>query len=501
MRLQLWTWLVEGLHHLGKDVLAASLCLHECLLENLVRETVALDVHLRCSKAIGRSGRLEVHIAEVILVTKDVGKDGVLVFARILDKAHCNTTHGSLDGHACVHQCQATGTSARHRAGAVTLEYVAYHTDCVGEVVRQLTFEAAPSKMAVTNLATTYAALCLCLACREGREVIVQQELLVFTDKHIVDELLVELCAERTCCQRLCLTTCEDGTAVRSGQRAYLAPDGANIGSLTAVEANAFVQDAATHSVLLHIVIVTVDKRVLLFKFFGSHIGMSLGVSGLEVLADSLESLSTCLLLEALLRNVVCLLIACFLDSFAKFVVVYLVAVLALHVLAKLFAELLLEAAHGLDGLVSGLEGSEEVGLLHFLHLAFHHHDVLFGSSDHEVHVGLLELLEGGIDDELAVDTSHANLRDRSFEGDITASQCCRSGKASQSIRHVHTVGREKDNIHIHFSMIVAGEKWAQSAVHKATSQYLVVICLTLTLRETAGKTSGSKILLSVLNL
>ena len=207
------------------------------------------------------------------------------------------------------------------------------------------------------------------------------------------------------------------------------------------------------------------------------------------------------MLLEALLRDVVGFLIASLLDSFAELVVVHLVAVFALHVLSELFAQLLLESAHGLDGLVSALECSQEVALLHFLHLAFHHHDVLFGSADHEVHVGLLELLEGGVDDKLSVNACHANLGNGALEWDIAASQSCRSGKASQSIGHVHAVGREEDYIHINFSMIIAGEKGTQGAVHQTTGQNLVVVCLTLTLRETTGKTTGSKILFSVLNL
>ena len=207
------------------------------------------------------------------------------------------------------------------------------------------------------------------------------------------------------------------------------------------------------------------------------------------------------MLLEALLRDVVGFLIASLLDSFAELVVVHLVAVFALHVLAELFAQLLLQAAHGLDGLVSALECSQEVALLHFLHLAFHHHDVLFGGTDHEVHVSLSELLEGGVDDELATNTCYAHLGDGTFEGNVAASQSCGSGKASQSIGHVLSIGREEDYIHINFSMVVAGEKGTQGAVHQTTSQYLVVVCLTLTLRKTAGKTSGCKILLSVLYL
>ena len=207
------------------------------------------------------------------------------------------------------------------------------------------------------------------------------------------------------------------------------------------------------------------------------------------------------MLLKSLLRNVVSLLVASCLNFFTQFLVVYLVAVFALNVLAELFAQLLLQAAHGLDSLVGSLEGSKEVGFLNFLHLAFHHHDVLFGSTDHEVHVGFLELLEGWVDDKLAVDACNTHLGDGAVEGNITASQSCRSGKASQSIGHIHAIGREKDYIHINFSMIIAGEERTQSAVHQTTSQNLVVVCLTLTLRKATGKTAGSKILLSVLYL
>ena len=437
----------------------------------------------------------------MILVAQDVREHGVLVFAGVLDESHSDAADGSRNGYAGIHECQTACTGAGHRAGTVALQDVAHYADGVGEVLGKLTLQAAPSQMAVTDLATSYASLCLRLAGGEGREVVVEQEALVFTYEHIVDELLVELCAERTGSERLCLAAGEDGASVRSGQRTYLAPDGTNIGGLTTVEADAFVQNAAAHGVLLYVVVVAVNECVLLLEFFGSHISVCLGVSCFEVLANGFESLCTSVLLEALLRDVVGFLVASLLDSFTQLVVVHLVAVLALHVLAKFLLQFLLEAAHGLDGLVGSLEGSQKVGLLHFLHFAFHHHDVLFGSAYHEVHVGLSELLEGGVDDKLSVDTGYAHLRNGTFEGNVAASQSCRSGKASQSIGHVHAIGREEDYIHIHFSMIVAGEKGTQGAVHQATSENLVVVCLTLTLRETAGKTSGSKILFSVLYL
>ena len=114
VRLQLWTWFVERLHHLCEDMLAACLCLHEGLFENLIAESIALDVHLCSGQAVGRTGCLEVHIAEVVLVAKDVREYCVLVFAGVLDETHSDATDGSLDGHTGVHECQAACTGAGH---------------------------------------------------------------------------------------------------------------------------------------------------------------------------------------------------------------------------------------------------------------------------------------------------------------------------------------------------------------------------------------------------
>ena len=72
-------------------MLAAGLGLHECLLKNLERQTVALDVHLRCRQAVTCTGRLEVHVAQVILIAEDVAQYGILVLARVLDQTHGDT--------------------------------------------------------------------------------------------------------------------------------------------------------------------------------------------------------------------------------------------------------------------------------------------------------------------------------------------------------------------------------------------------------------------------
>ncbi len=88
---------------------------------------------------------------------------------------------------------------------------------------------------------------------------------------------------------------------------------------------------------------------------------MSLGILLLELGDDSLESLCACLLLQSLLHYVVGLLIALGAHLLLQFVVVYLVAILALGVGAQLLHQLVLQGAHRLDSLVSSFEGTEEV--------------------------------------------------------------------------------------------------------------------------------------------
>jgi hypothetical protein len=74
-------------------------------------------------------------------------------------------------------------------------------------------------RVAVTNLTTAGAALCLSLTGRERWEVVVEQETLIAAVTHTVDHLLVELGAECTGSQRHRLTTLEDSGSVRHGQR------------------------------------------------------------------------------------------------------------------------------------------------------------------------------------------------------------------------------------------------------------------------------------------
>ena len=74
---------------------------------------------------------------------------------------------------------------------------------------------------------------------------------------------------------------------------------------------------------------------------------------------------------------------------------------------------------------MSHLECFEQCAFGHFVHFAFNHHDILFGGTYHDVHVGLLELVEGGVDNVFAVDACYAHFRDGAFKGNVAGSEGC----------------------------------------------------------------------------
>ncbi len=88
---------------------AALTRLLESLGKHLVREAVDLDVHLGGGDAVCGSRYLEVHVSEVILVSENIGKDGVAVVRMLLvgDEAHGHAGHRFADLHAGVHQGEA----------------------------------------------------------------------------------------------------------------------------------------------------------------------------------------------------------------------------------------------------------------------------------------------------------------------------------------------------------------------------------------------------------
>ena len=114
LRFELCARLGDSVGKALQDVLTTSLCLHQGFLEDLERQTVALDIHLGGGQTVLRTGGLEVHVAEVVLVAENVGEDGVLAGLAIADHTHGHTSDGLAHRHASVHQGEGTGTDSCH---------------------------------------------------------------------------------------------------------------------------------------------------------------------------------------------------------------------------------------------------------------------------------------------------------------------------------------------------------------------------------------------------
>ena len=72
LRFELCARLGDGVGEALQDVLTTGLGLHEGLLQDLERQTVALDIHLGGCQTVLRTSGLEVHIAQVVLIAEDI---------------------------------------------------------------------------------------------------------------------------------------------------------------------------------------------------------------------------------------------------------------------------------------------------------------------------------------------------------------------------------------------------------------------------------------------
>ena len=107
----------DNLGHLTQDVQTCCIGLVQSNFHDLVGNALNLDVHLQSSDTVRGTRHFKVHIAEVILITQDIGQNRELV--AFLDQTHGDTGHRRLDGHARIHQRQAGTTDRRHGAGTV----------------------------------------------------------------------------------------------------------------------------------------------------------------------------------------------------------------------------------------------------------------------------------------------------------------------------------------------------------------------------------------------
>ena len=103
---------VHGLPHDLEDLQAADACLVERFAQELRADSGDFDVHLKRRDALLGAGHLEVHVAQVVFLSQDIGQDHEAV--TVGDQPHRDAGDRPRDRHAGAEQTQRAAAHGRH---------------------------------------------------------------------------------------------------------------------------------------------------------------------------------------------------------------------------------------------------------------------------------------------------------------------------------------------------------------------------------------------------
>jgi len=132
---------------------SAFVRLPDSLSEDFLADAFNFNIHLDCGDTVYSTRNLEVHIAEEILQALNIRKNGDFAAFGILDKTHCDTRDGTLDGNAGVHKSKRGAADGSLRSRSVGRKNFGYESDCVREFVlgRNHRLESPFCQSAVTD--------------------------------------------------------------------------------------------------------------------------------------------------------------------------------------------------------------------------------------------------------------------------------------------------------------------------------------------------------------
>ena len=487
----------NDLKHFAQNEGAACLGLLESGLQDIEGEAGGLVVHLKGRDTTLGARHFEVHVAQEVLEALDVGEHHRL--ALFLDKAHGNARHGALDGHAAVHEGKAARAGGSHRRGAVGLHDLRHHANGVGELhlVGEYRQKRTLGQVAVTNLTTLGAADAAHLAGAVGREVVLVHIALAINRLNSVKALGLVKHAEREHREDLGLTTLEKARAVHQREVGILHHDGANLVSRTAVNALARLNDHGAHGLLLKLLEVDGNLALPLKLLFLGKLSTNLLFERLH-LGDAalLISIAKCgshlvIVCEHALLNLGNRLIK-------RVLLGHDGAVNAL----PLLNEGKLGIAEGTDGLLAKLHGSQHVVLGDLVGTGLHHGDKVTRTSKLKVEVGVLALLIGGVDDELArlAVAANAHARQRALKRHATQGerQACTHG--ADDVDGVHLVGHKRGGNNLHLVAEAVREARTDRTVDHARSERRLLRRTALALEVTTRDAARSIQLLVEIN-
>ena len=323
-----------------------------------------------------------------------------------------------------------------------------------------------------------------------------QDKLLVVLNEHFIHFFHVHLGAEAYSSQCLGFSAREDGGTVGAGQPVHIAPDRADFRCLAAVNPQAFIEHEVAQGFPLLVSEIAADhQRLFRLLFLGQAEGFD------ARLLDVFEAVLTLVFRLGGLGQRIAFVVAEIVNLLFDIFVFFITRILPLDILAEFLVEFFLDAAHGLDRFVSGLDRIQHDLFRDLVHFTLDHHDVLLRGGDNQVEVGLLHFGKIRIDLECPVDPGDPDFGNRSEERKVAGGQGGGCREPGERVRLDVLLRADQPHVHKDCEVEVFGEQRAQRPVDQSGDQHLVVGGPAFPFQESAGETPCGIILFPVVYL
>ena len=323
--------------------------------------------------------------------------------------------------------------------------------------------DRAPGQLAVADLAALGAAEPSGFTDRVGREVVVQQELLLVGPCQQVDVLLVLAGAERGHDHRLGLAAGEQRRAMGARQDADFGDDVADGLGVAAVDALAGVEDVPANDLGFQFLEHAGDAELVVFRLLAfreivrHHLFLDLADRGVAILLDRNGVGGAQLRLD---QPEHFLFQRAFVDDLD-----------VARLLGGLLGQLDDRLDHRLEMAMAEHHGAEHDVFVELLGFRFHHQHGVGGAGDNQVELGFDHLVERGIEHVFVIGEADAGCANRALERRAGNRQRGGSGDQRQNVGIVFHVMRQHGDDDLGLVAPAVDEQRADRAVDQAGNQ------------------------------
>ena len=245
---------------------------------------------------------------------------------------------------------------------------------------------------------------------------------------------------------------------MRSGQITYFTPDRPDLFGSTSIQTYPFVQNHPAHRFFFHIVVITSHQHGFFDLLFFRQRSQ---VFGPYIVQQFATQVFVCITLPC---HIIGFLVTLVPNILTQFLIVHFVTIRPFF-FSDSSSQFLLSYTLFFNSCMCKLDGVQHFFFRNFVHLAFYHHNIFIGSSDHDIQIGLFQSGSRRIDHKFSLDTGNPYLGDRTMERDIADSQSCRCSESGQCIRHRFFIGRIQGHLYKSLCMIIVREQRTQCPV------------------------------------